>query len=102
MSTEYFARVNPCPHCGRAENEVNIGMKACGWRFVFRRHIEPRILRIDEWRAFLAANPDIVDEYSKTITVDQFWAMVESAQDQKSSTGEYDGFREIDGYDFFI
>ncbi len=39
MGTNYYLHKNPCPHCGRSQENVHIGKSSFGW--CFSLHVEP-------------------------------------------------------------
>jgi hypothetical protein len=78
MGTNYYARVNICPTCNHAEDEVHLGKSSYGWQFAFHLHGE-HYKNIDEMKKWLKGK-DIFDEYGKKITHKDFWKMVETKQ----------------------
>jgi hypothetical protein len=74
MGTNYYATVNACPHCGRADeaDNMHIGKSSAGWTFGL--HVIPERGLVDwpEWRAFLAGpGVTIRDEYGEVLTLDE-------------------------------
>lgn len=70
--------------CDLLNKEVRIGNSADGWKFLFylgiRKHIYGQSLKredIDQW----LRSGIIVDEYGTEISVDDFWALVDSKKD---------------------
>lgn len=68
MGTNYFMSVNPCPCCGRAEEQLHIGKSSGGWVFSLNTHPENGITGLDDWQAAWVNNP-IKDEYGESISV---------------------------------
>ncbi len=82
MGTNYYARLDACPHCGRSDDELHIGKSSGGWTFSFRAHENIRSWR--DWQEFLAKpNVRIFDEYGEEKTVTEFTQLVESKRSEK-------------------
>lgn len=72
MSTEYMLEINPCPHCGRSDSSIQIGISAAGWYFSLNQYPKESGLptNLQEWvDAFNKGK--IIDEYGKQITPEE-------------------------------
>lgn len=78
MSTNYYLRTNICPCCNRFD-QVHLGKKSGGWSFSFNG--VPFKSLFDVWGAIIAPQAQIIDEYGKPLTPDQFRTMVEESAD---------------------
>lgn len=83
MGTNFYAKVNVCPHCHRPEKTLHIGKRSGGWEFSFRGYIcdvleyneAGRIIRsCEDWEKFLS-EPGIVieDEYGAEYDAETFF-----------------------------
>lgn len=77
MGTNYYAHINPCEHCGKAEEKIHIGKSNYGWTFSF--HSVAGVAESwREWQKVLQQKTTrIVDEYGETITFSRFKKIVE-------------------------
>lgn len=93
MGTNYELYYNKCQCCGRSDS-IHIGKSSAGWRFIFQKHegVVENIAQLKE----LTAKGEIVDEYGRTISNEDFWKLVEAKQTEKNSQAS----EVIDGYDF--
>ena len=84
MGTNYYWTENPCPHCGRGDNQLHIGKKSAGWRFSLRAHSDhqPPLRSWAAWKLALAAGV-VRNEYDEPLPADVFVAMVEASRDEK-------------------
>lgn len=79
MGTNYYARVDPCQHCGRSDEQVHIGKSSVGWQFSF--HATESIRSKAQWMEFLQRpNIRIYDEYGEFHPFDWFKDLVEGKQ----------------------
>lgn len=78
MSCEWFIQPEPpeCAACGRAFEQVRIGVSAIGWAFSFDQRPDLGATDKASWLAYLA-DKIIVDEYGTTHTPAEFAAFVE-------------------------
>lgn len=104
MGTNYYLRLNICPHCGRYD-AVHIGKSSSGWRFTFRGYpdtadtplsdITSIVHSVEDWMKVME-DGEIWDEYGTRTPIEMFWGMVESKQ--KFKVDDYSLL--IDGYAF--
>lgn len=99
MGTNYYAKMNICPTCKRPDEEVHIGKSSHGWKFMFQLNGK-YYKNITELKQFLS-DKRIEDEYGGTVTIDDFWKMVEEKQKEKGEGGTDRDLIVIDGYDFY-
>lgn len=92
MGTNYELYYNKCKCCGRTDS-LHIGKSSVGWKFLFQK-IPEKAENIAQWKE-LTKIGEIVDEYGRTLSYDDFWQLVENKQKEKYQQGEW-----IDGYDF--
>lgn len=79
MGTNYYLKSKPCESCGHSNNEKHIGKSSCGWQFHFRGYRDEPLISFNDWLAQMKdPNKIIVDEYGKTISIDEFISKVES------------------------
>jgi hypothetical protein len=95
MGTNYYAHVNICYECGKAERVLHIGKSSGGWTFSFRGyrpHLDINtwetddlnVTSFDDYKELLSQNnTKIIDEYGTVILYDEFIAIVESKKDSK-------------------
>lgn len=84
MGTNYYTTSNQ-----------HIGKLSCGWKFLFMYY--DFINSINDLKNFLRKN-EIVDEYGKHFTFEEFWEKIESRQKNIPHIGEF--YLNIDNYDF--
>ncbi len=95
MGTNYYYRTNICKTCGRFE-ESHVGKSSAGWQFIFQMPEGVVIKSMRGMRTFLDGKL-IFDEYGKTVTHEEFWAMVESKQGKSRHEHQ---LIDVLGYDF--
>lgn len=87
MGTNYYVPLDPCKHCGRADEKIHLGKSSYGWKFHFRGYrdtYQPDIKSVNDWKDFLAGK-QIFDEYGKEISHTDFWQFVEGKQQGRSN-----------------
>ena len=68
VGTNYYLKKNPCPHCGRAEEEVHIGKSSGGWCFALHVYPEDGINDMADWLPLLTSDKNSIrDEYGQDI-----------------------------------
>lgn len=76
MGTNYYAHLDTCPHCDRAE-VIHIGKKSHGWEFSF--HGTDSIRSWADWKVELQrSTARIFDEYGRKYTFEEFAEVVTS------------------------
>lgn len=71
MGTNYYLRLDVCPHCNRAERELHIGKSSAGWVFALRVHPFDDINTLDDWKPlFTNERNRIFNEYGDIVSVD--------------------------------
>lgn len=83
MGTNYYTRINCCDKCGRYD-EIHIGKKSFGWKFLFAPNYEHNISTFQEWKTFLA-DKKIWDEYRRNVPMDEFLEMIMSSYTAKKN-----------------
>lgn len=80
MGTNYYLRINPCEHCGRADEEIHIGKSSGGW--CFSLHIDKYenlnslydwINKFKEGRIFNEYNEEVSEEEMINIITKRSW-----------------------------
>lgn len=72
MGTNYYLLLNPCPHCGKADDRLHIGKSSVGWCFTL--HVgyvsdKDYVSDLPDWEAlFDRAGSAIEDEYGHPVT----------------------------------
>ena len=89
MGTNYYARENACPTCGKG-NEIHIGKSSGGWTFSFHAVDEWEteegvpIRSYKDWIRFLSKdNVKIFDEYGNECNLKYLKDLVESKRKEK-------------------
>lgn len=85
MGTNYSARFNHCPHCGRSE-QVPIGKFSAGWEFRFHGPtIDGKQIRSwAEWKAFLLdKKPTLECDGGEALSLADF---IRSVEDSRTTT----------------
>ena len=119
MGTNYYAYINPCPHCQRSDEDGtwHIGKKSGGWQFTFRGYKGEyegpcRLDSFNAWVGFLVSKEHevlIKDEYGDTITASEFIDMVTSSKGgntmaqwaaETRSSLDCEDWVDEEGYDF--
>lgn len=82
MGTNYYVKLDPCPHCGRGAGELHIGKSSAGWEFLFMAHPGHGLTSWAAWQAFIQGREGgpIVDEYGEVKTLDWLRELVERKQ----------------------
>lgn len=118
MGTNFFLpRRCPaaCEHCGL--EPLHIGKSSAGWRFGFEAHPELGLTSWGAWRAAVHEAGEVVDEYGRSYTPEEFEEWVENTRKPWGPNGEErlrrDGWdrllgcmderfsRDADGWDFW-
>lgn len=108
MGTNYYLRMNICPHCGRYD-EVHLGKSSGGWRFMFHgyRDKDDPIKLTNLVNLFKILNTEgirIFDEYGEEETRQEFLDFVNQKQSEKSqfpSLGTDRGEIDENGFEFY-
>ncbi len=67
MGTNFYIAQDPCEHCGRGGENIHIGKRSGGWKFLFARFQE--IDTSSKWFAFIEkSDGKIRDEYGAPIS----------------------------------
>jgi len=69
MGTNYYLKVDPCPHCGRSDERLHIGKSSAGWCFSLHVIPEDGINDLDDWRK-LWTTGIIETEYGEAVSVE--------------------------------
>lgn len=93
MGTNYYLKMEPCPHCGRGDEEIHLGKSSCGWKFLFHK-----TNRIKNFKQFCKAiqSGTILDEYGQEHSVEYMLDLIKSKQGES----DHVDCECIDGYDF--
>lgn len=75
MGTNYYLDADPCPTCGRCDEELHIGKSSAGW--VFALHVIPErgINDLADWQR-LWQDGHIRDEYGVTLSPGRMHSIV--------------------------
>lgn len=98
MSTNYYYHLSPknvCNYCNRSDKSeiVHIGKSSAGWTFSF--HGTDKVRSYKDWIAFFETNSgDIVNEYGKMVSINEFKKIIESKMDAKYNHAIYSSKRE--------
>lgn len=70
MGTNYYLKIDPCPHCGRCDEEWHIGKSSGGWCFTLHVIPERNINTLDDWRReWSQPNRAIKGESGEAVTI---------------------------------
>lgn len=89
MGTNYYLIQNKCCTCGR-QDTLHIGKASYGWKFLFRANDNPDTHSIKDWRRILVDGCQIVDEYDRPVSADDFWKIVEARQSSPNCHHQHD------------
>lgn len=94
MGTNFFLRIDYCPHCNRCKEEIHLGKNSCGWKFLFRKS-----KNIRDYKSFceFCKKGQIFDEYGREISYDD---MLEIVNKPEGKCKHHSDCEIIDGYDF--
>lgn len=100
MSTNYYA----VEKSYKLNREIlHIGKSSLGWKFCFRGHIQARhgdILNLEDWKNYIKDNDMLIfDEYSRLMSFDKFFCMIEELQKQ-DNIDDFKHDANIGGYRF--
>lgn len=90
MSTNYYATIDPCSHCGRADDIVHLGKQSAGWKFLFNYNHGEYYTDYDSFVAFIQNNP-VHSEYGHIIEPCDLLASIEARQSDKSHAKVFEG-----------
>lgn len=96
MGTNFVLLCNVCHCCGRSD-KLHIGKSSAGWKFLFEKI--PKVAENKADWMELTRKGEIVDEYGKKWSFDDFWDLV--ARKQVDRAQRFDGMYLVDGYNFF-
>lgn len=99
MGTNYYTKINICPTCKRAEEEVHLGKSSFGWKFLFQYNGGKFYKNVHEMKKWLS-NKVIKNEYGEIVPCNEFWKMVKEKQ-KTTDPEEIKEYLIIDGYKFF-
>lgn len=81
MSTEFFLKISPCKHCGRAEELLFIGRSSGGWKFQLNAIGHRNLTSLDAWVGLFSDEKHvIVDEYGREYSPVDFLAIITQRQ----------------------
>lgn len=80
MGTNYYLRTDPCPHCGRSDEELHIGKSSAGWCFSLHVMPEDGIDGLEAWeqrwktgRIFNEYREEVAPEEMRRIITERSW-----------------------------
>jgi len=88
MGTNYYfyeKDTNHCDHCGRCDKGkiIHIGKSSAGWRFIF--YGTSKIRSWNDWWRHLNATPgNIIDEYGRWLSLQEFVKIVRRKKYEKN------------------
>lgn len=89
MSTNYYIKINECPHCGRCEELIHIGKRSCGWPFTFHGYETKGVVDVESWKEFIK-NKHIIDEYDQNISYEEMLEIVDDTYENAKHTKDID------------
>ena len=97
MGTNYYAHINKCKCCGKAEEVIHIGKTSYGWRFgldVSENNIE-YFTDYKSFKKFIHSEDiDLLNEYGDRVTLELLYATIEERKDKQ---GHEDHAKSVDG-----
>lgn len=83
MGTNFYAidRSRQCRECKRGVEQIHLGKSSYGWQFSFQLNDGKFYHDVPTMREWLKGQ-EILDEYDKEITYEDFWNMVDAKQEQ--------------------
>ena len=75
MGTNYYLKIDPCPHCGRSDKRLHIGKSGAGWCFSLHVMPEDGIDDLDDWCERWATGA-IENEYDEPISVEEMCRII--------------------------
>lgn len=96
MGTNFYLRRDPCPTCGRSDEQEHVGKQSAGWRFQF--HGGNGLP--ESWQAWRGRIKEglLVDEYGERVSLEEFERLVEARKDRKApDDAEFDA----EGHPFY-
>lgn len=95
MGTNYYVKLG--------DEELHIGKKSCGWKFLFQRYPEKLLQNFEDWTALLALNK-IYNEYGEVVDFADFINMVNCSRNNTKEKSHADiknlDVTVINGYEF--
>ena len=77
MGTNYYARLDTCPHCGHPREELHIGKSSYGWCFALHVYPERGIHDLPDWEAlWKKPTTAIFNGYNESLTAQEMLAEV--------------------------
>jgi hypothetical protein len=100
MGTNFYLRTDPCPHCGRSDEEIHLGKLSIGWAFTFRARpdADPPVTDFETWCKQLDGGT-IYDEYSCEISREHLLKLIEERRGLHNQLSRND-FYDQNGYHF--
>jgi hypothetical protein len=98
MGLDYYALMDDCEYCGRAEEDskVYLGTQSVGFRFSFKSQQE-HYKDIDSFMEFIRnESVSLIDEFRRDVSKDQLVKIIEDNQVGRRRLNYID----VDGYDF--
>lgn len=84
MGTNYYIRMNACPHCGRGDEDLHIGKSSGGWKFLFAKQEKHDLTDSAKWMEFIKkSDGKIYTEYSAPITAGDLIGLIIGKQNEK-------------------
>lgn len=106
MGTNFYHIYNSCDHCGRSDKR-HIGKSSAGWEFHFHgyqpnpRDSDPtRIESYQDWLRVVETDGKIIDEYGRTIPLEEFKRWVEARKEGRATLPELVHWRDAEGHSF--
>ena len=84
MGTNYYWKIDVCPHCNRCADELHIGKSSYGWCFGLRVHPEEGIHSLSNWKDYWETNKDngrIENEYHEVVSVEEMIEVITNRLD---------------------
>jgi hypothetical protein len=98
MGTNYYLKLDVCPHCGRERERIHIGKSSAGWCFAL--HVDPErgLHDLEDWKALWSSyQAFIVDEQSNPITEGAMLDIITDRSWLVKPGFDYEGNRAIPG-----
>ena len=99
MGTNYYLVEDVCECCGKGEQTKHIGKSSGGWNFGL--HVDSEVKNLDDWKKiFNHQFCSIVDEYGKTIGIEEMLEIIEkrswhTKQDKPFGYASWESFHQL-------
>lgn len=85
MGTNYYLKLDACPHCQRPARELHIGKSSAGWCFGLHVIEDEKIKSLADWETlFTTLGNEIRNEYDAKITAKEMLSIIKERSWKRS------------------